>query len=334
MKNMFKLLGIILVTMIAFSTTNCKNNSGIGPEEPEGITVEARIDASIPSVLRGERAPFSAAVKGTSDKTVTWSIGEEDRHPETDIATDPATGQTWLKVSEDEQRETLTIRAVSNADPSRSGEIIVTIPIPQIDAIEISLPTPWVVPWLKKVDVGQGGEIEFVAKVIGKNFIREAITWAIDNESKHNGTTIIPDANGVAQLHVAQAEGLTFFKVQAVSKWDDSIIGEVTVTVQEPTATGVFIYDDKGKEITNNLDTAKKIKQATSETFYAVVTGTGKVNQNVIWEMERLSYKVFQPGFVNGEFTFGKGWLFQDDGTEEMMIYLDDNNGLSLYIVD
>jgi hypothetical protein len=278
---MFKLLGTILAAMIALSTVSCVDPvEDEEPEDPGKIRVEARIDASIPSVLRGQEAPFSAAVYGTKDKTVTWSIEEEDRHQETNIATDLATGQTLLKVSEDEKLEALTIRAVSNANPDKSGTITVTIPIPQIEKVEISLPVPWVVPWHGKVDVGPGGEIEFSAKVTGKDFFREAITWSIEETDLAVGT-VIGEFSG--ELTVSAIETLNrTLTVQAVSKWDDSKVGEVTVTVQEPTIKGVTVTGPEKVGINDNAG------------FLAVVTGTGKVNQDVTWALKRITYLVYE----------------------------------------
>jgi len=283
----------IIAAIVVFLLAGCDNDSDDTPDPviPQSVTVEVRINATTPVVLRGEKVTFLVAVKGTDNKNVTWSIDEESRHQETTISTN-SEGETYLSVSEDETIGTLTVRATLDADPEKSGAVTVTIPVPTVDKVEISLAEPWVVPWLGKVDTGLGGEVEFTVKVTGKDFIREAVTWSIDNAGKNENTAINVDDNGVAQLHVASTEALTSFKVQAVSKWDTNKVGEVTVTVKEPTITGVVILDQDGKVVPDGSITkpSKQIKTSDSESFRAVVTGTGKVNQDVTWEIERLTY--------------------------------------------
>jgi len=326
MRNIFKpvFLGIA-ASVIFFSLAGCDNGTGGNGEpsdKPDDITVEVIIGSS-PTVLRGGQVTFLAAVSGpTTDKTVKWSIDEENRHPETKIDINDK-GERFLYVSEDETLETLTVRATSNADPEKSGTKTITVPVPVVDKVEISLPESWVVPWQGKVDTGKGGEIEFTVKVTGKDFIRAAVTWSIDNEGKKQGTTITDGDNGVAQLRVAQDETLTSFKVLAVSKWDANKVGEVTVTVKEPTVTGVVILNHEGIGVPDGTiaKPSIQIKTSDSEAFRAIVTGTGKVDQTVTWKIERLTYKIMvliiQP--YNGEMV--DGW-----GEEELVIDLNAGN--------
>jgi hypothetical protein len=314
--------GIALAAIIVFSITGCNDDTGgnTEPDDPAVITVEVRINATTPSVLRGGEVTFLASVKGTANRTVTWSIDEGDRHGDTTINTNER-GEICLSVAEDETLETLTVRAVSNADPDKSGTVTVTIPVPTVEKVEISLPQPWVVPWQGSVDVGPGGEIEFTAKVTGRDFSRDAVTWSINNAGKHVNTTITTDDNGMAQLRVAQGETLASFKVQAVSKWDAGKIGEVIVTVKEPTVTGVAILDHEGKTVPDGSTNPRKIKAADSESFRAVVTGTGKVNQAVTWKIERKTYLISILTIEqdrDGNWT--DGW-----GSEDLVIDLDDD---------
>ena len=172
MKNILKrhsvFLGITLAAVIVSLMAGCDNDpdDNTGPVAPPDITVEVRINSSSPNVLRGGIVTFLVAVKGTDNKNVTWSIDEGNKHQETKIYTN-AEGEICLSVSEDETLGTLTVRAVSEADPEKSGTVKVTIPAPTVEKIEISLPQPWVDPWQGKVDTGQGGETEFTVKVTG-----------------------------------------------------------------------------------------------------------------------------------------------------------------------
>jgi hypothetical protein len=227
-------------------------------------------------------------VKGTTNKSIKeWSIVEENKHVDTVITINEANGQVMLRVADDETLETITVRAVSKEDPEKSGTVKVTVPVPQINNVEISLLEPWVVPWLNVVDVGPGGEIEFTAKAVGKDFSRDAITWLIDGDGKNAGTTITDSTFTVdgtvisqGQLKVASGEILTSFKVQAYSRWDESKIGEVTVNVKEPVLLGA------------NLNGPLGLAVGSGGKYKMIITGTGKVNQDVDWEIQRMSYSV------------------------------------------
>jgi hypothetical protein len=293
------------IAVIVFLFTACDNepDNNTGPEEPEGIIVKIILDASSPEVFRGGKLSLTASVIGANNKTVIWYIDDEDRHEDTDIK------DGWLNVSEDERLETLTIRAVSNENPEKSDSKNITIPVPEVTDVAISLLEPWVSPWENIIDVGPGGEMEFTAKAHGENFIRDAISWSIKGTDLAEGTGI--DEDGKLTVSKNETEHRTF-TVQAVSKWDESKIGKVTVTVQEPTVTGVAIYDKNNKEVTNNKNNPRKVKTADSETFRAVVTGTGKVAQDIIWEIERISYKFWVDTVnvltVNGNSYWTDGW--------------------------
>jgi len=292
MRNIFGFGLAAAVTV--FFISGCGNGDGdtTTPPESTDISVEVYINSSTAEVLRGGEVTVSSIVlpKQTTDKTVEWSIDEET-HPDTKIYINQKK-QICLSVAEDETLTTLTVRARSVADPEKSGTKKVTIPVPTVERVEISLAEPWVVPWERKVDVGPDSEMEFTVKVIGKNFIREVVTWSIDDAGKNANTTINEDADGVAHLHVAQGETLKSFKVQAVSKWDAGKTGEVTVTVKEPDITGVVIRDEDGNEIINNPKNPTRIQAGSNEDFRVIVTGTGKVSQDVTWEIERLSYSI------------------------------------------
>jgi hypothetical protein len=284
----YALFGIIIALAI-FSIAACEEEIPDTPEvtDDDGITIGVRILSSY--VLRGGNVQCIATVVGTTNKDVTWSIDEENKHQGTTITVNPVNRQVMLNVADDETLGTITIRAASKEDPNRSGTAKVPVPVPQINNVKISLLEPWVVPWANVVDVGLGGEIEFTAEAVGKDFSRDAITWLIEGEGKNAGTTITGITykdNGIeiseGQLKVASGETLTSFKVQAFSRWDQSIIGEVTVNVREPTLKGVELTGPWG------------IAAGSSGKYKTIITGTGKVNQEVDWEIERMSYSIYR----------------------------------------
>jgi hypothetical protein len=306
-KRSYTLFGIMLAAVIVFSMAACPDDVKNDTKKPDGISVKIILDASSPSVLRGGNLSLTASVKGAKDKTVTWYMDTENKHKDTTITIEGI--GAWLNVAEDEKLGTLTIRAVSNENPDKSDSKRITIPVPRVDNVKISLLEPWVVPWQGIIDVAPGGAMEFTAKVEGGGFIRDAITWSIVENDLAEGTCI--DEEGNLTVSKNEPEHRTF-TVQAVSKWNESEISIVTVTVQEPQVKGVVIYDKNDNEVTSDKKTPRKVKTSDSETFRAVVTGTGKVAQDITWDIERISYKFWvdevKPLTVNDESYLTDGW--------------------------
>jgi hypothetical protein len=334
MKNIFKSFGVA-VTIMVFLLIGCDNDpedTDVPDVSPGGIIVDVMMNSSSPDVLRGGEVTFLVRVLNTTDRAVTWSIDEDNRHQDTKLEYN-ANSVMCLSVSEDETLQKLTIRATSNADPEKSGTVTVTIPVPSVESVEISQAELWVSPWEGKVDVGPDGEIEFTVKVTGKDFIREAVSWSIDNAAKKSGTKVDVDEKGVAHLKVAADESLlTSFKVQAVSKWDTSKKGEVTVTVKEPIVKSVVILDSSGIEVVSENDVPeKRIRASSSENFRAIVTGTGKVNQSVTWKIARKTYLLHQVMMIqqDSEGRWTDGW-----GSDELVIDLENELPIDIWVLD
>jgi len=136
MKNIFKLIGItVIVAVIGFSMTACNNdddtddkggdvvnpdNGGVTGSTPTVTSVT--VSPSTASVVRGATQQFSATVTGTNNpaQTVTWIV--TGGVSGTSIST-----SGLLTVSSAEAAATLTVRATSTADTSKSGVAAVTV---------------------------------------------------------------------------------------------------------------------------------------------------------------------------------------------------------------
>jgi hypothetical protein len=227
-------LGIIgLLALIVFSTTACDDDiDNGGKEEVTPVVISVKVAPGNYIVHRGYQHSFIAAVSGTSNKIVTWSIEQANRNPNTTISQ-----SGLLSVSRDEEQTVLTIKATLAADTSKYGTATVSIPAPIVTGVDISLAGgleiyPWF-PKNKAVDVDRGKTEQFHAKVTGENFPVEDVIWSIASGTVSSGTSI-GELSGI--LTVSQNEPQnTVFTVRAASKVDPTKSDIITVTVRTPT---------------------------------------------------------------------------------------------------
>jgi len=271
MKNTVRFWIIAFLTIIAFSMSACDEDiDNGGEEEKTGISVTVAPKDYI--VHRGYNQSFIAAVKGTDDKAVIWSIEEDGLHKDTVIG-----GNGLLSVSKDEEQTELTIKAVLAADPSIYGTAKVSIPEPTVIGVEISLTGgieiyPWY-PKNKAIDVDAGKKEQFKAIVTGENFPDETVTWSISGAS--SGTTIV---DGLLTVSQDEEEG-AIFTVRAVSKADPGKSDIITVTVQPPTINLFTVVPS---------DTV--ISPTTPVVFTVTVLGSGNIQglyEITGWTVER-----------------------------------------------
>jgi len=127
MKNKINLFGFIaLSVIISLLTIGCSKDDEDEKEKPveEGPTVTSvTISPTTGSVTKGANRYFYAKVIGTKDpaQNVTWSIDEASKKAGTTIASG------LLTVASDEALTSLTVRATSTVDSSKSDAITVTV---------------------------------------------------------------------------------------------------------------------------------------------------------------------------------------------------------------
>ncbi|MDR2192863.1 MAG: InlB B-repeat-containing protein [Treponema sp.] len=197
------------------------------------LTVYAKWTAPVPQVTgvtvspgsatvsRGQTRTFTAAVQGTGDpaQTVTWSV--EGGGSGTSI-----TSGGTLTVGAAETAASLTVRAVSTYDPTKSGTATVTVP--QVTGVTVSPGS---------ATVSRRQTQTFTATVQGTGSPAQTVTWSV--EGGGSGTSIT--SGGI--LTVGAAETAASLTVRAVSTYDPTTSGTATVTVPAPGRGTVTLID-------------------------------------------------------------------------------------------
>ena len=224
--------GIALFALIVFMTA-CDNDidNGEGEVETPGV-ISVQVTPNPSTVYRGTKEQtFFVAVSGTSNKAVTWSIEGIGLHADTGI---DEFGN--LSVSPDEEQTALTVKATLAADQNIYGTAAVSIPVPTITGVDISLADGIVInPWNpqnKAIDVDSGKTEQFLAAVVGENFPKQGVTWSITG-TVSTGTSIT-GTGGLLTVSPDEPQNRTF-TVKAASTVDPSMADTITVTVRPPT---------------------------------------------------------------------------------------------------
>ncbi|MDR0644404.1 MAG: leucine-rich repeat protein, partial [Treponema sp.] len=175
------------------------------------------ISPATPNVVKGGTQQFTATVSGTNNpaQTVTWTV--EGGGNGTSI-----NSSGLLSVGADETASTLTVRAASTVDTSKSGTTTVTVSgggqTPTVTSVTISPATAAVV---------KGGTQQFTAAVSGTNSPVQTVTWTV--EGGGDGTSI----STAGLLSVAANESASTLTVRADSTVDPSKFGTASVMVQD-----------------------------------------------------------------------------------------------------
>ena len=241
-----------LIPLLFF--TACPNLN----DEPDNPTVTGvTVSPTTATVAKGRTQQFTAAVSGDNNpaQTVTWTV--EGGGTGTSIS---AGG--LLSVGANETAATLTVKATSTVDTSKSGTASVTVSSSgQTPGVTVSPATPNVV---------KGTTQQFTATVSGTT--AQTVTWTV--EGGGDGTGI--SAGGL--LSVGANETATTLTVKATSTADPSKFGTATVTVYASTDELPSVSN-----VTVSPTTATVPKGGTRQ-FTAVVSGT--TAQTVTWTVE------------------------------------------------
>jgi hypothetical protein len=195
--------------------------TGGGPQVPTVPTVSAvSVSPETVIVVKGETQEFSATVSGANNpaQTVTWMV-------EGGTGTSISDGGI-LSVAAGETAASLTVRATSTVDDSKSGTAVVTLTggEPTVSAVSVNPAASTVV---------RGETLQFSAAVSGTNNPAQTVTWDVEGGSM--GTSI----SGGGILTVAANETATTLTVLAVSTVDTSKSGAASVTVIDTTAPAI-----------------------------------------------------------------------------------------------
>ena len=286
-----------------FATSTVTTNIALYPVitlVPSVTTVT--VAPATPTVLKGGTQQFTATVTGTNSPatTVTWSIVETGLASGTNITT-----AGLLTVAGDEAKTTLTVKATSTVDTTKSGTATVTVTAvaPTVTSVTVAPTTATVV---------NGGSKTFAATVNGTNSPSQDVTWSIDTADVATGTTI----TAAGKLTISTLETKTSITVKATSVADTTKSGTAAVTV-EPFVKGLTGFTSIVKELTTFADTSTNFRQwvftaeEMAEADYLVFTTDGSlVNAN------KDGFGGTQVGLQNNSGSYGmsddkittKGW--------------------------
>jgi len=232
-----------------------------------GIT----IDQSTATIEKGFSDFFTATVNGTNNppQDVSWSI-DEAVHEGTYIASSYGSEGAVLVISSYESRNSITIRATSNFDNTKSGTAVITIidPVPVVYSVSLNPDS---------VIVSRGNTETFTATVNGTNNPPQDVSWSIAETNRHSGTTIL---NGV--LTVSADENLTSLTIRATSTYDNTKSGEAIVTISIDNGTSGGIASQYQKSYTSMFFIAKGTPYPNATlTANSIISGGTTIAANV-----------------------------------------------------
>ncbi|MDR1908457.1 MAG: SUMF1/EgtB/PvdO family nonheme iron enzyme [Spirochaetaceae bacterium] len=205
----------------------CSSPTGDDKGGTVTVTGVSVFPASV-TVNKGGTQQFSATVEGIGSpaQAVTWAIVGAAAYG---TAID---GSGLLTLAAGETAMSLTVRATSTADGSKSGRAAVAVGEPaRVTSVTVSPANP---------TVYKGGMQQFSATVAGTGSPAQAVTWAVTGAAA-SGTAI----DGSGFLTVATGETATSLTVRATSALDGSKSGTATVTV----AANAFPTPEKYREM-------------------------------------------------------------------------------------
>jgi hypothetical protein len=246
------------------------------------------------SVALGATQQFTATVNGTNaPQAVTWSISSTGHKPGTTITSPGGV----LTVATNETLTSLTVKATSTFDTTKSGTTTVTVLVPTVTGVTVSPAT---------ADVAPGGNKTFTATVNGDNSPPQTVTWSLT--SGGTGTTAINPTTGVLTVDANQALSSTL-TVKATSTFNTGKSGTATVTVSVVKPSGTVKMEQAGNNkftltLTGltwktDLSDNDEIRLGSPMRFVGAVTANGADNAynpaitdvrlEIMWNIERTS---------------------------------------------
>ena len=202
-------------------------NNGTCPAGPPPSIVVSVTPATA-SVQTGATQSFTATVTNTTNTAVTWQINGITGG-NTTVGTISAAG-LYTAPATVPSPATVTVGAVSMADPTRSGsaQVTITTPAPPPAPVGVSV-TP------STASVQTGATQDFTATVT--NTANMAVAWQVNSVTGGNATVGVISASGVysAPSMVPSPATVT---VTAVSAADPTRSGSAQVTITQPANAG------------------------------------------------------------------------------------------------
>jgi parallel beta-helix repeat protein len=181
------------------------------------------ISPQSPSVTVGGQQQFTATVQNASNTAVNWQVNGVNGGNST-VGTISSSG-LFVAPANLPNPATVTVTAISQADPTISASTTVTILAPVTVSISPLLPS-----------VNVGAQLQFTATV--QNTSNTAVTWQINGETGGNSTAGTISSSGLytAPASVPNPAAVT---ISAVSQADPSASASTTLTITLPAAASV-----------------------------------------------------------------------------------------------
>ncbi len=225
----------LIASLAIFPLLNsCSSGSGGGGNPPPTASSVIVTPPSL-SLNKGGSQAFTATVNGTSDQSVFWEIDEAV--PKSGDSTHGAisTGGVYIAPATVPTPATVTIRALSAVDPTKSGTATVTLQAGPSTSVAISPGSGEVITF---------GSIQFMATVTGN--ANTAVTWRVNGViggSPQTGsvstTGLYKAPNSVPVLNSGNNSGRTTeVVITATSQADPSAMDSVLMRIFPPQQQG------------------------------------------------------------------------------------------------
>lgn len=229
MKRTLFLIATLAALPVLNSCSGSKSGGGTPPPPPSSVTV-------VPATLmlnKGGMQAFTATVNGASDQSVFWAIDEALPNDSTHGAI--STGGVYIAPAAVPTPPTVTIKARSAVDPTKSGTATVTLLAGSSTSVAISPASGEVITF---------GSIQFIATVTGN--ANTAVTWSVNGVIGGSAQTGSVSTNGlykapnsVPVLTSGNNGGQTTeVAITAVSQADPSAMDSVLMRIFPPQQQG------------------------------------------------------------------------------------------------
>ena len=242
------------------------NGGGTAPPPPPPPSVSVTVQPASATLFLGETQQFEATVTGSSNAGVTWTVNGVAGGNST-IGTISASGLYTAPTILPSTR-TVTITAVSAADPSASATETVTLH--DDIAVTVSPASPTVL---------LGATQAFTATVTGSGAPATGVTWMVNGVVGGDASTgtIAPSGN-VSVTYTAPAilPATPTVTITATSVADSTARGSATVTLRDDIAVTVS-------------PTTATVPAGGIQVFTATVTSSGSPATGVTWAVNGIA---------------------------------------------
>lgn len=226
------------------------------------------------TVMLGGTSQYAAAVKGSADASVSWSVNGVTGG-NTSIGSISAKG-LYTAPAHAPDSATVTIKATSVASPAVSQSLPVTLATPP------TVKTPVTLALNGEATVTLGTTSQYTATITGS--ANTSVTWTVNGVAGGNTSVGSISASGLYTAPATDSQ-LLEVTIAAISAADPSVSKSMLVALAEP-ATPPIISSGAGS-VTVALSGATSVTLGTKSQYTAAVTGS--TDTSVIWSVNGIA---------------------------------------------